>query len=519
MAYSQAWLEDASSIRGILIEATVKDVVANTETTKYLSNIGYVVTDGTVSYLPIISGGVQVTETLPLDGSATLSFGDIELDNLSGELDDWLDSSKYIWVNRSIKAYIGDPRWLCANLSEVYTKFEKIFDGVIADIDSKTRTKLNIKIRDKLERLNTPITETVIGTYGNWASGQSNTDQLKPVVIGEVHNITPVLIDPSQLEYMVNRSSVESIIEIRDNGVPLYSSGTATTSGATVDLPAGKFKLNQAVAGTITASVQGTLGSFNFSTGSYTATYNNNVANLVALLAVNFGSSPLSVAELDLPNLLNFSNANTQPVGLYTDTGTSVISACQEIASSIGAQIYISRKGQLQLLRIGENTSDAVVTITEDDILYQTLAILNRTEVVCTNKIAYCKNWTTQSNLTTAIYPEDKELFSTEYLPAKSTTDTAVKGVYRLSEDVPEKNTLLLKGTDAKAEANRLTNFYKVPRSVYKFTGTSKLLSLKLGQGVILTHSRFGLSQGKPGQVVSLSPDWLTSLVEVEVLI
>lgn len=207
---TQAWLEDQTSIRCLLVEITAKDVIANTEVTFYLSDIGYT-TSGTtaaVSYLPYLTGNLQTTESLSIDGGLSMSFGDIQVANLNGELDSWLDNTKYIWVNRRVQVYLGDPRWVCATLAIVRSTFEKIFDGVIADVDSSSRESLNIKVRDKLEKLNYPITDEVIGTYGTWAGGQTNQDTIRPLIIGEVNNITPVLVDPSKLEYMFSDTSI-----------------------------------------------------------------------------------------------------------------------------------------------------------------------------------------------------------------------------------------------------------------------------------------------------------------------
>ena len=515
--YSQAWLQDPTSIFGILVEVTVRDVVAATEKTLYLSNIGFMTTDASVSYLPVISGGVSFTETLPTDGAPTISFGDIQLDNLNGELDTWLDSTKYIWVNRAIQVYIGDPVWSCATIAEVHTNFEKIFDGIVDDIDSKARDKVNIKVRDKLDRLNTPLTSNKIGTYGTWAAGQTNQDTIKPLIFGEVFNITPLLIDPSTLEFMLCDGNTEGLIELRDNGAPIYNS--TLTSGATPDLTNGKVKLTKALAGTLTASVQGVKNSVNLTTGALVSgTYSNNIANLIALITTQYGTLPLAASELDLTNLSAFATANTQPVGtIVTDTST-VISVCQQIANSIGAQLFMTRKGLLQLLRIGAPTSDTVVNITDADILFQSLSIAARTVVVPTTKIAYCKNWTTQTNLVTAIFPEHKEYYATDFI-TKSALDSSIQSTYKLSADAVQKDTLLLTSTDANTEATRLNNYYKVPRTLYSFVGTPKLLSLKLGQQVTLTNSRFGLTSGITGQVVSLSPNWLDATINVEVIV
>ena len=178
----------------------------------------------------------------------------------------------------------------------------------------------------------------------------------------------------------------------------------------------------------------------------------------------------------------------------------------------------MTRKGLLQLLRIGAPTSDTVVNITDADILFQSLSIAARTVVVPTTKIAYCKNWTTQTNLVTAIFPEHKEYYATDFI-TKSALDSSIQSTYKLSADAVQKDTLLLTSTDANTEATRLNNYYKVPRTLYSFVGTPKLLSLKLGQQVTLTNSRFGLTSGITGQVVSLSPNWLDATINVEVIV
>lgn len=526
MTYSQAWLESPSSIRGILVEATVRDVVAAQEITMYLSNIGYMTQDSVTSYQPIISGGVQWTESLPIDGSPTLSFGDIQLLNLNGELDSWLDPTKYIWANRAIQVYIGDPFFKCANLAEVRTKFLKIFDGIISDVDTQSRERLNIKIQDKLGRLNVPLNNTKVGTYGSgsWTTSQTNQDDLLPLVFGEVFNITPKLVMPNVQEYQVNIGNTEDIIEIRDNGVPIYTSGGSLT-GATLDLANGRFTLTNALQGTLTCSVQGVKNSINLGTSSdgtgalVSGTYYNNIANLIALIVTQYGPNKLTATDLDITNLRLFQNANTQPVGTYITDSTSVLQVCQDLANSVGAQLFMTRDGKLQLLRIGVPTADPSVTITDADILHHSLAISSRTAVEASKTLGYCKNWAVQTNLLTAIYPEDKTNFSTD-IYTKTSRDSTVQTNYKLPADLKnQKDTLLLKGTHADAEALRLNNYYKVPRTVYSFIGTPKLLSLKLGQPVVLQHSRFGLSSGVSGQVVSLSPDWLNSSIRVEVII
>lgn len=517
--YSQSWLESSASIKAIFVEAYYRNS-SGVDTPVYLSSAGYMLVNSSIIFDPIIKSGVSLSESLSPDGNINFSFGDIELHNINGDLDSWLNPTQRIWVNRPIKIYLGDPSWSVSDLATFRTTFQLIFDGLISDVDSKNKNSINIKLVDKLQRLNSPLTEDKLGTYGTWAGGQSNKDDIKPIVFGEVHNFEPMLIDPSQLEYQINNGDTEELIEIRDNGVPLYTPGQSLTSGATVTLSIGKFKLTKSLAGTCTVSVQGLKKAANFTTSSIDSIYTNNIAKIIGVIVTQYGkaSTRFSFSDIDVANFLAFSTANTQPVGIVINDRANVLSICQELAASVGAQLYVNRIGQLQLLKFGEATSDTSVAITASDMLFDSLSISNKLDIIASTKIGYCKNWYVQDNLLTGIPEDHKELFSKEWL-TYTTTDPTITTNYKLDTDPEQTDTLLLTTTDATNEATRRNNLYKTQRFIYKFTGISRLLSLKLGQPVTLTHSRFNLSSGVNGQVVGLSPNWLESTVEVEVLV
>lgn len=541
MSYLPAWLdwlEDPSAIRGLLVEIEVQVYNPTTlvfdNTTLYLSTMGYVTTTADVVFNPVLNNSIQLSESLDISGeSAGLSYGDLEINNPTGEFDPWLDSTKYIWTNKTINIYHGDPRWTCANLAAIKTTFQLIFSGVVSDIDSRSRTSVNIKLRDKLERLNAPITEEVLGpTWGQGTSQQYTVDQqttkesIKPLVFGEVFNVEPLLKDPNTFTYIFNDGPAELLIEIRDNGVPVYThNGTSVTLNAdvpnTVDLSTGTFVLSRPLAGTCTVSVQGVKNSINLATGALvTGTYINNVANLIALIVTQYGkaSTKFTAADLDTVNLSNFQTANQQKVGVIVKDRENVLDICRQLASSIGAQVYVNRFGKLQLLKIGAPTTDATVGITDDDILHFSLSISNKLEVSGATSIGYCKNYTVQTGLVTGIPEQHKAIFATEWPDPAKADDPTTANIYKLDTLPVQKDTLLISLSEATTEATRLTTYYKTPRTAYKFTGITKLLSLKLGQAITLTHNRFNLVN-KPGQVIGLNPDWLNGTVEVEVLI
>lgn len=458
-----------------------------TDTPRYLSTVPYMTlptdTPSNQSYLPVVAGGFAFSEKLSLDGTPTFSVGDIELSNEDGRLDPWLDD---VWVNREVRVYIGDADWIRED-------FRLEFSGVIADIDSSSPDRLNIVLRSKLERLNSPLAEATLG------GTTTNKDRTLPTLIGECHNIEPLLVDPANHEYMIHNGAIERVIEVRDNGVPL--------SNITPYLTTGKFRLGNTPAGTVTVSAQGR------------TPYTNTVAGAVQALAVNYGtpSERLQVEDLDTVSLTAFDAANPQPVGIFMADRSNVLQVCQELAASIGAQVVMSRQGLLRLIRLAMPTT-STTTISQSDYEVNSLTIRDRTTVVSGVKLGYCKNWTIQESLDTGIPAEHKVLFGQEWLTVSAQNPT-VAAMYRLYAEIPQVDTLLLRNIDAQAEADRRLALWSVPHTVYGFSGFAQLLTIELGQAVTLKGDRWGLQAGKIGIVISVERDWINGRCEVEVLI
>lgn len=523
MPYSQAWLEADGSQHCILVVLGVL-VVGTGESTVYLSDKGY--SYNGVEFPAVINGNIGLNESIDINSAgASISYNDIELINNNGTYDSWLNPSQYIWKNRTVSVYICDRTWTCTNVADLLSQSRLILSGIIDGIDSRGRNSINFKIRNKFEYIDSPVTENKLGTYGTWAGGQTNQDTILPLVFGEVFNIEPLAVDPSTLQYKyhdgTNGGAAYEVVEIRDNGVPIYNNyvGSTITGGATINLSNGTFTLNQRPAGTITCSIMGTVKSVNLSTGAFTTTYTNNIANIIATLVTQFGktSTRLTSSDLDLANLQAFAASNTQAVGILINDSTSILDACNQLASSIGAQVVFSSTGKLQLIKVGSGISGSISSITDSDIILNTLEYSNRVEPVASTTIGYCKNHTIQTGLLTGIPEAHKNMFATEYLTVTNTT-AGIGTDYKLTVNPEQVNTCLIVTSDATAEASRRNTYFNSPRMVYKFTGTRKLLGLVLGQSVTITHNRFNLS-GTTAQVISLSPDWERKIVEVEILV
>lgn len=504
----QTWLENSKAVRILLVQANVS--IGGVETTKYLST--HPVTVEGVDYIALIKNNISINETLSLEYSASISFGDIELVNSAGELDTWLD---YVWKNRSLKIYFGGLP-LPGTTLNLANDFELVFDGVCEDIDSKSRQTLNLKIRDKLEKLNTPVSEELIGNYFQGAlvseavTVNQNRNLLKPRVYGEVHNISPVLTDPTQLEFMVSSGPVEQIVEVLDNGVPV-SFVTVQQSGTPV-LPPGSFRLVAPLQGTCTASVQGIARTINVAGSTFTSAYSPTVSNTILNL-LKFSGKELDYSEIDATS---FAALGGEACGLYLNSRTNVLAACQQLAKSAGLTLAVTRTGKVKLVKLAVPAS-ATIVLQDSDIVLNSMRIANKVSVTGAVKLGYAKNYTVLTGLVTGIPEEHKDLFAKEYLETLA-EDAAVIAKYGLDSEPVLEGTQLVNRQQAETVAQAKLDLFKIPRVVYAVTATSKYLSLELGSSVQLVSSRYGLNTGKPGIVIATKPNWLSGKIELEVL-
>ncbi len=541
-----AWLEDPAAIRGTLVEVAVRPFGESTDITRYLSSFGYTTNGADIpahtAYEAALRGSVKYTERFDITGSGALSVGDIEINNITGEYDSWLND---VWVNRNIKAYVGDIKWS-------RDKFIQIFDGVVADIDSRNLQSITIKVRDKVQRLNTPISELNYSDIYPYPASSNLTphydptdpnnvvpDLAIPMAFGELHNVTPILVDKANLVYMLNYGTINGIVEVRDNGIPLV-----LNKGYTVDVSKGTITMLYSPMGTLTVSVQ----------GDATGTYSNTAASLIRKLVISYGkvvpnpttgapttrsgtmipgSSPpigypivtpspdrfVEGTDIDTANFDAFNSANTQPLGVYVPSKENLLSTCQWLANSVGASLCLTRSGKLKLLKLSSPPVGTPIVISKDMYKFGSLQIVDRTNVSGAIKLGYNKNWTVEANLLTDIPVEHRRIFAEEWSTIGVFNSTAIT-TYKLTGLPAQENTLLLTQYDAAIEAARRLSLWSVPHTIYKVTGTSVLLDLQLGDPVQLIGSRYGLTGATGvgvGTVISLQPNWSTGVASVDV--
>lgn len=497
----QDWLESDSAIRCTLIEVQVN--ISGVETTLYFSNRNYITlptdTPANIAYIPIVNTSLTYSESISLSGSPSLSYGDISLNNTNGEYDYLSD---YVWAGRQISIFVGNPL-------DIRDNFTKIYSGIVEDIAFQDRSTINLSIRDMTQKLNTPMHSATVGGTG------ANKEALLPLLFGEVFNITPISINTVLLKYMIHNGPIERIIEVRDNGVPLVEG-----IGYMSDNSLGTFWLLHPPVGIITCSAQGYQKTIN-AYGNLTDGYAYTVGKIIQLIITQYGENKILPAGIDLNSFLDFEALHPMAVGLYINNNTNVISACQDLADSVGAQFTSTRTGLVTLLKINIPTTTAgSKSITDNSIIQNELAISAKSIVRSAVKLGYCKNYTIQTTLLTGIPEANKLLFTEQYL-LLNVVDEGIKTLYKQSAEPEIKNTLMITNSagHVTTEATRLLNLWKVPRFTFRISCTADFLPTKLGEMVKLTHNRFGLQSTKSGQVISLETNWDTGRVTMEVLV
>lgn len=481
-----SWANSVSSTKCVLVEVQVYS--GGSETTRYLSNKDYISkpTDSPANklYTSALTGSVSISEKLSIDGQASISYGDVEILN-NGEFDNWLND---VWVSRPISIYVGDVTWAKSD-------FRKVFDGTVKNIGSRSRNTLNIILRDKSQRLNTAMSDVTLG------GSTDNKNSLIPLCFGEVHNIEPLLANPALLKYQVHNGPIERIIEVRDNGVPVTF---------TQDLSTGTFTLASNPAGVITCSIQG---------AKVSGTYSNKVGDLIKLIVTTYGKAAdkFTNSDLDLSNISAFNTANPQPIGIYLADRANVIDVCNQLTTSVGAQVVVGKDGLLRILKI-DLAASSPTEVTSEKMLSDSLQPQENIEVIAAVKLGYVKNWTVQNNLQTGIPEQHKNLFEQEWL-TETVSDSSVATIYKLSTEPIQEDTLLLTQTDCSTEATRRLNLWKQPRTVYSYVGTPGLILEKLGGYQTIYNRRFGMQAGKTGQIIGLTQDWVKCTTTFEVLI
>ena len=430
-----------------------------------------------------------------IGGRSIPNFGEIVLANTDGGLDGFL---AYGWDDRRVRVLLGGEGF-------AYGEFGLVFDGTAEQIEA-TDEMLTVRLRDWQHKLDKPVQGTLYaGADGN-EGGSDLAGVRKPLALGRVLNVRPVMVDPGAGRYQVHDGTIDDVDALYVGGV-VYTkiAGTPAANQYAIDAATGFVTVGGApLTEQVTCDVKGAKPG-----GAYLTT----VADIVEEIVTSQGG--LGAGDLDDASFTALNAANNATVGVYIDgaNGRSVLEVLDELVASIGGYYGFDRSGKFEVGRLEAPGGTPAATFTNVEILEidrpATALPVHRV------RLGYQPNGTVQVEFQLnggATAP--RRAFAAREFRHVTAEDISVLTMHPLAGDL-EINTLLDGSADASAEASRLLNLYKADRDLFRVRVKTQPFALELADTVRLTYPRFGLEAGKEFRVIGLVEDAASNEVEL----
>jgi hypothetical protein len=391
-----------------------------------------------------------------------------------------------------------------------FDTYPTLLDGIAEDwfLDA---SELRVTLRDNAFKMDVPASAGVYGGTGTTDGDAGLTGKRKEASYGVVNNVTPTLINATNLVFSVNDgNAVNAIPAVYDFGYALPTPGTvgpdadyasyAALIAATISnghyatcKALGLFRLGSTPAGAVTCDVQGDSGG--------TAGYVTDTASIVRrIIAV---AAPL-VDLVDEGSFLTLTAAQAAVVGYYIglDENKSVRQAADDLLGGIGACGGFRRDGVFEVIRFVAPTGTAVDSYTADDIVDGTLKRLELPSAYNPppkrQRVTYSRIWTVQTDVSAGVSDTRKQLLKTEFTVASHSNTTlaaTIAAAHLLAQDPDPIAGYFSTSADAVAEADRLLTLKGgAVRALYSFTLKIKGLTRKIGDVVSLTFAPAGVT-------------------------
>jgi len=331
------------------------------------------------------------------------------------------------------------------------------------------------------------------GMYGGFLD---LAGKAKPIVVGKVRQIEPLMIDPQKLIYQVHDGPVASIDAVRDQGAELtYESDTTDLYNATVtagyyktDVSRGLFRIASPKYGTITADVSADTANTLSGKEEYCA------ASLVNKLMIERSEIPSTLIETGSFNVA----ADNAPyiLGMYVKEGSTKLSG---IVSSLTESVMMfwtwNRDGLLVLGTIDPSVA-VTAEITESDFVAGSLNRISPSPPVKRWRVGWGKNWKVmgQAEFAGVVEEPERNDWMQEYkFYVAEDLDSGEKFANAVDEEL---KTALYYEIDAKTIADAMLDRYLYPKYIYSMKLKVGLHQYNIGQVIKLTIPRFGLDSG-----------------------
>lgn len=488
-------------------------VVTSTSTQILASDVGYrtAPTDsgGPVPYPPLVADAFSISRALNLDPTSSTvaaAWGSVNLSDHNSRFDamvaTWNNDGQAARVLYGTKT-LDTARGLF--LDPAYSTLLPVFSGV-STAWFLSDTQLQIPLRDATYWLERPIQTTLYLGTGAYEGTTAMAGTPKPKMRGTVLNVSPVLIDPTNLIYQYN-DGPGSVGTLYEGGANTYGYAGDTTNLYSGSTPAGQFRtdnsrgliqLGSSPTGQITVDAT---GAFPIN-GSQTL-----MVNIAYYLLIEDAALP--AAYVNHSSFSALASAYPYAGGIYFDPAQQDdgVSAVDSVLSAIGAKLWPARNGVLQVMMLRALSATATAADTYSPV--NTVSVVPKALPSVINpppyrmRIGYQHNYTVQTSGLLASTSAARKVFigaSDRYAAASSNT---ILLSYARPNDVNPIGGYLSVEADAQQVANDLIALWGTRRRLYDVTVPLSVgIARDLGDVVNLAWPIDDLAGGKLGQVV-----------------
>lgn len=356
-----------------------------------------------------------------------------------------------------------------------------------------------LTVRDRRYSLDGPVQSTLYGGTGDAEGGADLEGKPRPICYGKVLNISPVLVDATNLIYEFHSRQAQEIDAVYDRGLALTDSGTRVASfsalqsqpvsqgqfAGTLTADGSYIKLGSSPAGLITADVRGD------ATGGYVDTID---AICLRLLQTEGALTDTVINAGSWAGLVGTGGT----MGIYLDQSEVLTTAevIDALVQSVGGFWGAGRDGRIRAGRLAApEDRTPIFFFQEYDILELTP---DRTPVPrYRQRVGYRRRYVTQVEDLAGAVADGRKGFLAEPYSVVAAVDTSIRVRHLEALDPPPLVSYYDSESDAQALADDLLALHKVDRQQFDIRVKRFGYLFDLGQVVSVAHGRLGLSGGR----------------------
>lgn len=433
-----------------------------------------------------------------LQGEATQGYGDVKVKNTNNRLTSWL---LWNWEGRKFRLLLGRRGWR-------YCDMVVAVSGTIERVEEQPGV-LVFKLRDSSNVLEKRIIDTLVGGSG------AEKDKRVPVVYGTAFNVTPVLKDAVAHRYKVSDVAISDITDVRENGNSVIGS-------VTKDLANGEFTMTAAPAGLITCDVVG--AATVVLTPRYTIRKDLGPQSMIQAICLQravLEDYQVNNEMVGVPIMLN------QTCGVYTGTEDTPIREVLNFLSVGGSGFTAwSRWNEIYAgaLVLDSLSAYAIHAFEEDDLVNRSLILKRVFHPAEPRQVQWQKNYTVQdaASIAGAVTETNRAKYSragTLYTGSASGSGLGHYTNYLLAKQKEPLDSPFITEAIGQASFDDEYANWKKPVGIFQFDTKRRAMEVMVGQAVKLTHSQYGFSAGKYGQVVGVSRKMRRYIATVDVAV